>query len=105
MPGGIGIGDTAKGKVLVDAHGMSLYLFDKDTAGQSACYDKCAELWPAVLAPAGFTTMGDFSAAARKDGKLQLAYKGRPLYTWHKDAAKGDTDGDGFRDVWHLARP
>jgi predicted lipoprotein with Yx(FWY)xxD motif len=28
------------------ADGMPLYTFDKDIAGKSSCYDKCAALWP-----------------------------------------------------------
>lgn len=105
MPGGIGLNETAIGKVLADGRGMTLYVFDKDAGGESACYDKCAELWPPLAAPAGFAGEGAFAVAARKDGKAQLVYKGKPLYTWHKDAAPGETSGDGFRDVWHVARP
>lgn len=105
LPAGIGMGETAKGKVLTDARGRSLYVFDKEKDGMPACYDKCTELWPPLMAPAGMAAMGDYATVARKDGALQIAYKGRPLYTWHKDAAPGDVDGDGFRDLWHLARP
>ena len=36
--------------VMVDAKGMTVYTFDKDTAdsGKSACTGKCADNWPAV---------------------------------------------------------
>ena len=104
-PLGIGIGETAKGPVLTGSGGLSLYVFDKDVGGVPACYDKCTELWPPLLAAPGLAVGGDFTVVSRKDGKAQLAYKSHPLYTWHKDAAPGDTGGDGFRDVWHLARP
>ncbi len=104
-PSGLAVGQTAKGAALVDARGRTLYVFDQDKGGSPACYDKCAELWPPVIAePAGAAVTG-FSVVARKDGKLQLSYKGQPLYTWHKDAAAGDADGDGFRDLWHIAKP
>ena len=36
-------GDSAKGKVLTDAKGMTLYTFDKDAGGKSACNGPCAE--------------------------------------------------------------
>ncbi|MEI6558822.1 MAG: hypothetical protein WCO00_10490 [Rhodospirillaceae bacterium] len=104
-PAGIGIGETAKGPVLTESRGLSLYVFDKDDGGAPACYDKCTELWPPLVAAPGLAPGGAFTAVARKDGKAQLAYKGHPLYTWHKDAAPGEIGGDGFRDVWHLARP
>ena len=36
------VADTAKGKALVDPKGMTLYVFDKDTTGKSACSGACA---------------------------------------------------------------
>ena len=105
LPAGLGGGDTAKGPVLTDPRGHSLYVFDKDRDGVPACYDACAQIWPAAVAPAGFGGDGDVGVVARKDGQRQLTYKGKPLYSFQKDAAPGDVGGEGFRDVWHLARP
>lgn len=105
LPAGVAVGQTAKGKVLTDAKGMTLYVFDEDKPGVSACYDKCLENWPPLAAPAGGQAVGDFSVVKRKDGSGQWAYKGKPLYTWHKDKAPGDVSGDGVRDIWHLAKP
>ena len=31
---------------LVDAKGMTLYYYTKDTTGQSVCTDGCADKWP-----------------------------------------------------------
>jgi len=38
--------------ILVDTHGMTVYTFDKDVAGngKSACAGPCAANWPAVKA-------------------------------------------------------
>lgn len=94
---------TDAGAVLTDAKGMTLYIFDKDSAGTSACYDKCAENWPPL--PASGDVTGDWSVVERTDGIDQLAYKGRPLDLWVKDTKPGDVTGDGFRDVWHVAKP
>jgi len=102
MPAGIATGSTAIGDVFVDDKGMTLYTFDEDTSGSSACYGKCAENWP-PLAAAG-SAVGDFTVIARDDGKKQWAYKGQPLYLWVRDKAPGDTTGDGVRG-WHAARP
>jgi predicted lipoprotein with Yx(FWY)xxD motif len=38
--------DTSKGKVLVDDKEMTLYTFDKDSLGKSACNGACAANWP-----------------------------------------------------------
>jgi len=41
----------------------------------------------------------------RDDGSKQWAYKGKPVYLWGKDQKPGDKTGDGFNNVWHVARP
>jgi len=100
--------DTAKGKVLVNAKGMTLYVFDKDkdAPGKSVCNGPCAENWPALLASDNDKASGDWSLVARDDGKKMWAYKGRPLYAWKNDKAPGDTDGDGkLNGAWHAATP
>jgi predicted lipoprotein with Yx(FWY)xxD motif len=89
--------------VLVDSKGMTVYTFDKDTAnsGKSACTGTCAENWPPVQA--GDTTpAAPYSVVTRDDGSKQLAYKGKPLYTFAKDKKAGDKTGDKVKDVWHV---
>ncbi|WP_316978395.1 COG4315 family predicted lipoprotein [Shumkonia mesophila] len=93
------------GKILVNEKNMTLYTFDKDTAGVSACYDACATNWPPLMAASGVMPSGKFSVVARKDGAMQWAYEGKPLYLWVKDAKAGDTTGDGVNGVWHVAKP
>jgi len=97
--------DTAKGKALVNAKGMTLYTFDRDTAGKSSCNGQCATNWPPLAADAGATSSGDWSIVTRDDGSKQWAYKGKPLYNWSKDTNPGDTTGDGVNQVWHIAAP
>lgn len=103
---GITTADSAAGPILVDEHGMSLYIFDKDTVGVSNCYDGCASNWPPALETDG-DEMGeaDFSLVERADGAMQWTYKGMPLYTWVNDTAPGDITGEGVNGVWHLAKP
>ncbi|HZY18609.1 MAG TPA: hypothetical protein VFE82_09010 [Ramlibacter sp.] len=93
--------------VLVGSNGMSLYTFDRDVAGsgKSVCNGPCATNWPPLMAQAGASASGDWSVVARDDGSRQWAYKGKPVYYWAKDAKPGDRTGDGFNNVWHLARP
>jgi predicted lipoprotein with Yx(FWY)xxD motif len=89
--------------VLVDAKGMTVYTFDKDAAnsGTSACTGKCAANWPAV--PAGDAQPpAPYSTITREDGSKQLAYKGKPLYTFMKDKKPGDKSGDKLmNNNWH----
>jgi predicted lipoprotein with Yx(FWY)xxD motif len=95
---------TDQGEILTDAKGMTLYTFDKDTSGVSNCYDKCATNWPPLMATADAKADGDYSLVERKDGSMQWAYKGMPLYLWVKDAVPGDMTGDGVNKVWHVAK-
>jgi predicted lipoprotein with Yx(FWY)xxD motif len=91
-------GDSAKGK--------TLYVFDKDSGGKSACNGPCTGNWPPLTAAAGAMPMGNYSVITRDDGSKQWAYKGRPLYTWKNDEKPGDITGDGFLNgAWHIAQP
>jgi predicted lipoprotein with Yx(FWY)xxD motif len=40
----------------------------------------------------------------RTDGKVQLTYQGRPLYTYAGDKKPGDTKGDGLSGIWHVVK-
>jgi len=95
------------GGVLTNEAGMTLYTFDKDPAGagKSVCNGPCATNWPPLLAAADASASGDYAVIKRDDGGSQWAYKGKPLYLWVKDQKPGDRTGDGFRDVWHVAKP
>lgn len=99
------VADTSKGKALVDAKGMTLYTFDRDTAGKSACNGQCAQNWPPLMAAANASASGDWSVVTRDDGSKQWAYKGKPLYLWVKDTKPGEVTGDGVNNVWHVAMP
>ena len=95
----------SEGGVLVGATGMTLYTFDKDGAGKSACKGPCAENWPPLQASASDQGAGDYAVITRDDGSKQWAYKGKPLYYWAKDTKPGDVSGDGVKGVWHTAKP
>jgi len=100
----ISIEDTPQGQLLVDADGMSLYIYTLDQLGTSSCSGGCAESWPPALAAPDVTAGGNLSVITRADGSGQWAYKGRPLYRWIRDGRPGDTTGDGVGGVWKLAR-
>jgi predicted lipoprotein with Yx(FWY)xxD motif len=96
--------DTAAGKVLVDAKGMTLYTFDKDEAGKSNCNGQCATNWPPAMAMEGDQPSGDLTIIKRDDGSMQWADDGKPLYTFVKDTKPGDVTGDNVNNVWHVVK-
>lgn len=98
---------TVSDGVLTGKNGMTLYTFDRDTAGagKSVCNGPCATNWPPLMADDMAKASGDWSVVVRDDGKKQYAYKGKPLYFWAKDTKPGDRTGDGFNSVWHTAKP
>jgi predicted lipoprotein with Yx(FWY)xxD motif len=87
-----------------DAKGMTLYTFDRDAGGKSACNGPCATNWPPLMAAGDAKDSGDWTVVTRDDGSKQYAYKGKPLYTWSKDTKPGDKTGDGVNNVWHAAK-
>jgi len=91
-------------KIYTDADGMTLYVFDKDEAGKSNCYDTCAANWPPLKAGADAKAEGEWTVVDRTDGTRMWAYDGHPLYTFVKDKKAGDTAGDGVNGVWHVAK-
>ena len=95
--------DISGKQVLTDEGGMTLYIFDKDTAGVSNCYDGCAAKWPPLFADDAAAAEGDFTIIDRTDGTKMWAYKDMPLYYWVDDTEPGDITGDGVGGVWHLA--
>ncbi len=98
--------ETPKGNVFVDAKGMTLYTFDKDASGKSMCNGTCADNWPPLFSGDDAKPSGDMTIVVRDDGKKMWAYKGKPLYTFKKDTAPGNINGDGLLNgAWHLAKP
>jgi predicted lipoprotein with Yx(FWY)xxD motif len=91
--------------MLVDAKGMTLYTYDKDSEGMSACNGKCAENWPPLMAASDAEAMGDWTVIKREDGSMQWAYDGHPLYTYVKDTKAGEMTGDGKGGTWKVAKP
>ena len=91
------------GGVLADANGMTVYTFDKDTAGsgKSACNEGCVKMWPPVPVTEE-RVAAPYSTVTRDDGTKQLAYKGKPLYLFANDTKPGEKKGDKVKDVWHV---
>ena len=97
------LASTGLGKVLVDAQGRTLYLFEADKGTKSACDGACASIWPPLVtkgkptAGAGLTA-SKLGTTKRADGTTALTYNGHPLYTYAGDTAAGQTSGQGLDD-------
>jgi predicted lipoprotein with Yx(FWY)xxD motif len=101
------------GTFLVDGHGRTLYLFQKDKTARSRCSGACATDWPPLLTSGKATGSGSarkalLGTSKRSDGTTQVTYKGHPLYTYAGDAKAGDTNGQGvsaYGARWYAVTP
>src|SRR5262249_22444781 len=95
------VGPSNLGRVLVDAHGKTLYMWAHDKTARSTCYGDCAESWPPLIthgkpsARAG-ARAGLLGTSRRRDGRMQVTYAGHPLYYFVKDTKAGQTTGEGL---------
>jgi predicted lipoprotein with Yx(FWY)xxD motif len=104
------IAKSRLGRILVDARGRTLYLFEKDKGHASTCYGACASFWPPVTitgkpqAGRGVHA-GLLSTTKRKDGKVEITYAGHPLYYFAGDMKRGDMHGQGLKQFgagWYV---
>jgi predicted lipoprotein with Yx(FWY)xxD motif len=103
----------ALGTFLVGGNGRTLYLFEKDKTSKSTCTGQCAQFWPPLLTSgrpraAGRARASLFGTTRRGDGKLQVTYKGHPLYYFSQDTGPGSTMGEGFSAFgakWYVVAP
>lgn len=97
------------GNYLTDEKGMTLYMFEMDSPGMSACAGSCVEKWPLFSAESLTVSEGlaaaDFGVITREDGKKQTTYKGMPLYYFFKDTKAGDVAGQGVNKAWYVVQP
>ncbi len=99
------------GKILVDAKGMTLYLFDKHEKDKSNCSGDCLKNRPpltvtnATAVMAAKEVTGTLGAITRDDGSYQVTVNGMPVYYYAKDKAAGDVAGQGVGDVWWVLGP
>jgi len=102
--------NDAFGSFLVDAKGMTLYLFTNDTPNTTVCYGKCAVAWPPLLTSGAPVAGAGLDASKlgtiqRTDGTTQVTYNGWPLYYYFKDLKAGDTTGQNVGSVWFVISP
>jgi predicted lipoprotein with Yx(FWY)xxD motif len=100
--------NAALGKtILVDRRGMTLYHLSVERRGHFICTMSCLSVWKPLVVRRGTKPTGTrfLGTVKRPDGRLQVTYRGEPLYTFVRDRKPGDIRGNGFKDVgvWHPA--
>lgn len=93
--------------LLVNRRGLTLYHLSVERKGHFICANAaCLSLWKPLVVKKGVTPAGakSLGTVKRPDGRLQVAYKGGPLYTFAEDHKPGEMKGNGFKDVgtWHV---
>jgi predicted lipoprotein with Yx(FWY)xxD motif len=99
---------TLHATILVDRSGRTLYHLSVEHKGHFICANSaCLSLWHPLVVPKGTKPTGrvPLGTVQRPDGRMQVTYKGAPLYSFVEDTRRGDAKGEGFRDVgvWHAA--
>jgi predicted lipoprotein with Yx(FWY)xxD motif len=101
---------TKLGTILVDARGRTLYLFEKDRSGMSACTNSCLQYWPAFTSRATphagkGVQQSMLKLTKQRNGARQVTYAGHPLYTFVGDKRSGQTTGEGLMNFgagWYV---
>ncbi len=86
--------------ILVTTKGMTLYRLSGEKQGALSCATPaCFAIWrPLWIAP-GTTPTGakNLGTLKRPDGRIQVTYKGGPLYTYANDRKTGQVNGNGLK--------
>jgi predicted lipoprotein with Yx(FWY)xxD motif len=94
---------SSLGTILVDSQGMTLYHLSGEQNGKFICTSSaCLGVWHPLIAPSGGAPSGEVGSLGtvkRPEGKMQVTYKGTPLYTFAQDKQAGETNGQGIKDV------
>lgn len=100
------LGHTARGKILVNGSGFTLYAFTRDPRNKDTCISttstegygvmRCVEVWPPLIT-SGRPTAGTgvksslLSTIRLADGRTQVTYAGHALYMYKPATERGET--------------
>lgn len=103
------------GTVLVNAKGLTLYMFVPDKQKKVTCVSTCAVVWPTVKLPTGAKALAKGAAKSKllgsdKDpaGGNVVTYNGWPLYTYVSDTSPGTANGQALNlngGLWYVLAP
>jgi predicted lipoprotein with Yx(FWY)xxD motif len=100
-------------KIVVDAHGRTLYALHPETTHHLLCKSsECLKAWPPLTVRSSKTKLttgsgvhGHLGILRRGNGTLQVTLGGLPLYHFSGDSAKGAANGENihsFGGTWHV---
>lgn len=93
--------------ILTNTKGRTLYSLSAETKGRFICTASCLSIWHPLVVKAGVKPTGPVKLGTieRPDGRTQVTYKGRPLYSFGGDTKAGQANGQGIKDVgtWRAA--
>jgi len=103
---------TLSRTIVVDPHGRTLYALSPETTHHLLCKtSECFEFWPpltvhsrSVALRAGLGVHGGLGLLRRSNGALQVTLRGKPLYRYSGDSARGQVEGEdikSFGGTWH----
>jgi predicted lipoprotein with Yx(FWY)xxD motif len=98
--------------VLVNGQGLTLYALTPESTHHLLCKSsECFKRWPPLTVRSGKTKLtagagvhGSLGILRRSNGKFQVTLRGKPLYRYAEDHAKGEANGQGiesFGGTWH----
>ena len=97
-------------RVLTTTKGLTLYSLSVERKGKFICTNgACLSFWHPLLVRKGTIPTGvSHLGTVRRPGsgsRVQVKFRGGPLYTFYLDSKRGDVGGEGFKDVgtWHAA--
>jgi predicted lipoprotein with Yx(FWY)xxD motif len=104
------------GEVLVNAKGLTLYMFERDKDSKVTCVSKgCAAAWPPLFLPkgakavaAGKANSSLLGSDADSAGGRVITYAGWPLYTYVADTSPGADSGQALKlngGLWYALSP
>jgi predicted lipoprotein with Yx(FWY)xxD motif len=100
-------------KIVVDAHGRTLYALSPETTHHLLCKSsECLKFWPPLTVRSSKTKLvagsgvhGHLRILRRSNGMLQVTLGGLPLYHFSGDSAEGAANGENiksFGGTWHV---
>ena len=110
---GVGVRQTQLGKILVDSHGRTLYLFKGDQPNVSRLSRAGLAVWPVFASTGapraeGGVKPASIAATTGRSGRRQVTYNRHPLYYYVGDQGPGETNGQGlnqFGALWYVLAP
>ena len=93
-PPAVRVKDDRFGFILQSSNKLPLYYWNREKAagGKIRCTGECARVWPPLIVksrsavPSRMNKInGKFGVVRRADGRLQVTFRGLPLYAYHND--------------------